>query len=132
MGGKISFWIYEFFGPLCHQESDRCFFIFGNKYAVCSRCFSVYTGFFAGTLLYPMIFGRKLLKMPGLIFFITAVVLLIADVLFDYLNYFPNTFLSRSISGGVVGLISAFYIVPGLMIFVLEMYYYIEDFKTRK
>lgn len=126
--GKAGMLIYGFFSPLCHQSADRCFFIDGNKFAVCSRCFGIYTGFFFGTILYPLFYRKNFLKMPGMTVFVIAVFILALDVALDYFNVLRNSFISRSVSGGLTGVISAFFIVPGLLIFVLEIYKYIKDF----
>ena len=50
--------IYSFFSFLCHQMPDRSFWLGGHQLAVCSRCFGVYFGLFAGFLAYPL--WRKL------------------------------------------------------------------------
>lgn len=126
--GKAGMLIYGFFSPLCHQSADRCFFIDGNKFAVCSRCFGIYTGFFFGTILYPLFYRKNFLKMPGMAVFVIAVSILALDVALDYFNVLRNSFISRSVSGGVTGVITAFFIVPGLLIFVLEIYKYIKDY----
>ena len=128
--GKTGILIYGFFSPLCHQLDDRCFHIAGYKFAVCARCFSIYSGFLLGTILYPLFYRKNFLKMPGLHFLAAATVIIILDVLLDYSDILKNSFLSRSLSGGLAGLITAFFIVPGLMIFVLEIYKYIKDYNN--
>lgn len=131
IAGQAGIAVYGLFSPLCHQIDDRCFHIDGNKFAVCSRCFGIYTGFLIGTVLYPLIYrGEKFLKMPGLKYFIIPVGILFADVILDYADVFPNTFITRTATGGLIGLISAFFIIPGLIIFVLEIYKYIKEFKN--
>ena len=57
MGGifaDISSYLYMFFSPVCHQEDARSFHIFSEKIGVCSRCLWIYSGFTAGTVLYPL------------------------------------------------------------------------------
>lgn len=130
ISGKAGMIIYGLFSPLCHQLDDRCFHIDGNKFAVCVRCFGIYSGFFAGTVLYSLIYkGNKFLKMPRLIYFVVSLLLLLADVLLEYFSVIPGNFITRSVTGGLAGLISAFYIVPGVIIFVLEIFKYIKEFK---
>ncbi|MBN1633262.1 MAG: DUF2085 domain-containing protein [Ignavibacteria bacterium] len=126
--GKAGIIIYGFFSPLCHQSADRCFFIDGNKFAVCSRCFGIYTGFLVGTVLYPLFYRKNFLKMPGLFLLAFAAFILALDVALDWFGFFKNTFLSRSVTGGFIGIITAFFIIPGLLIFVLEIYKYIKDY----
>ncbi|HEY3103646.1 MAG TPA: DUF2085 domain-containing protein, partial [Pyrinomonadaceae bacterium] len=42
--------IYKFFSFLCHQIPERSFHIAGHKFAVCSRCTGLYSGFAFATL----------------------------------------------------------------------------------
>src|SRR5438093_11912128 len=46
--------LYRFFSYICHQISPRAFHVEGEQFAVCSRCFGVYFGLFAGFLIYPL------------------------------------------------------------------------------
>ena len=34
--------IYGFFGLICHQDPDRSFHVFGEKFACCERCAAIY------------------------------------------------------------------------------------------
>src|SRR5436305_210204 len=45
--------LYYFFSFLCHQIPERSLHIEGAQLAVCSRCFGVYFGLFAGFVAYP-------------------------------------------------------------------------------
>src|SRR5512142_1687946 len=46
--------LYSFFGFICHQLPARSFFIDGEPFGVCSRCFGVYFGLFLGIAAYPL------------------------------------------------------------------------------
>jgi uncharacterized membrane protein len=37
--------IHKAFRVLCHQKTERCFYVSGHPMAVCSRCFAVYASF---------------------------------------------------------------------------------------
>ncbi|MGH9915095.1 MAG: DUF2085 domain-containing protein, partial [Pyrinomonadaceae bacterium] len=51
---RIADFIYHIFLPICHQIPGRSYHILGYKFAVCSRCFGIYSGFICGLLLYPV------------------------------------------------------------------------------
>ena len=46
--GALSFLIFLFFSPVCHQDPARSFWIFGAPGAVCARCLGIYVGAAAG------------------------------------------------------------------------------------
>jgi hypothetical protein len=46
--------IYTFFSYICHQMPDRSLHLAGHQMGVCSRCFGVYFGLFAGVAIYPL------------------------------------------------------------------------------
>lgn len=104
--------LYRFFQPVCHQMDSRSFHIFGYKLAVCSRCSAIYYGLTIGILVFPIFRSLKNVSMPGLIFIIVPVFLLIIDFSMNFLNLGQNTFVSRSVTGGLVGLSTAFFLVP--------------------
>ena len=62
--------IYAAFSPTCHQLSDRCFHLGAEPLAVCARCFGVYIGFLAGTLLFPFVKKRFPRPLPSALVFI--------------------------------------------------------------
>jgi len=104
--------LYRFFSPVCDQLDSRSFHIFGYKLAVCSRCASIYYGFTFGLILYPFFRPMRNIEIPKLIFFAIPLIALVADFSLDYTTIARNTFLSRSITGGVLGISLAFFVVP--------------------
>ena len=46
--------VYKTFSYLCHQIPERSFHLAGHKFAVCSRCTGLYSGFALATLIYPL------------------------------------------------------------------------------
>jgi uncharacterized membrane protein len=38
-------WIYQLFASICHQDSARSLHLFGEPFAVCIRCTSIYFAF---------------------------------------------------------------------------------------
>jgi len=118
----ISDFIYIFYSKTCHQIDERSFHLIGAKVAVCSRCSSVYSGFLLSVVLYPFVKGINSLKMPPLWFLIAASVFMVLDVFLDIGGIFSNTFISRAITGGIIGFILPFYLIPGTMNFANEIY----------
>lgn len=43
--------LQSFFHAVCHQRPERSFWLYGQPWAVCTRCLGVYTGLLAGALL---------------------------------------------------------------------------------
>ncbi len=111
--GGVSEFFYKFFSSACHQLDDRSLHIEGHKLGVCSRCTLIYFGFLTGIILYP--FFRKLrnIEMPSIFFLLAGVALMGIDVSLDLLDIIKNTFITREITGGILGLILPFYIIPG-------------------
>src|SRR6266850_4461634 len=46
--------IYRGFSRVCHQLSERSFFVEGHPLAVCARCWGLYLGFAIGAGIYPL------------------------------------------------------------------------------
>ncbi|MCU0372221.1 MAG: DUF2085 domain-containing protein [Ignavibacteria bacterium] len=125
----ISDFLYIFYSKTCHQIDERSFHLIGEKVAVCSRCSSVYTGFLLSVALYPFIRGINNLKMPPLWFLIAASVFMVLDVFLDIGGIFSNTFISRAITGGIIGFILPFYLIPGTMNFANEVFHKYTGYK---
>ena len=123
--------IYRFFQPVCHQMDARSFHLFGYKLAVCSRCSSIYYGFTLGIILYPLFKSLGSTQTPGLTFFVIALTTLIADFSLNYFTPFHNTFLSRSITGGALGISGAFLFVPIWISLMMELSAAGNSAKTR-
>lgn len=125
----ISAVIYRFYSVSCHQIDDRCFHIAGSKMAVCSRCFSIYSGMFFSAVIYPLIFRLKKISFPNPLIFIIPAIILALDYFLDYFGLFKNTMLTRSISGFLFGAGIAFYLIPTSILFFMELH---DFFKTKK
>jgi uncharacterized membrane protein len=89
---------------ICHQDPIRSFRLLEVTLPVCSRCTAVYFGAFGGILVFPL--TRNLAGLSSKIGYLVGIstVLLGLDVVADVAGFWPNTFLSRSISGGFLGL----------------------------
>lgn len=89
--------VYSFFDPVCHQRPDRSFHCLGEPFAVCHRCFGLYTGFLAGLLVLPRWRRLRLLILdrPRLILAFAA------PMLVDVALFGFNTPASRYLTGFV-------------------------------
>lgn len=103
---------YRFFEPICDQLDFRSFHIFGYKLAVCSRCASIYYGATLGIIMYPFFRSLEDVRIPHLAFAAVPLAAMVADFSVNYLGIGYNTFLSRSITGGIFGISISFFIVP--------------------
>jgi uncharacterized membrane protein len=110
-----SAFVYRGFSAVCHQMSERSFHFHGFPLGVCSRCTAIYVGFVAGLLLYAFVRDLKEEKFPARWILIAAGVPMLIDFAGGLLGLFENTFLSRSLSGSLFGVVGAFYILPGLV-----------------
>jgi uncharacterized membrane protein len=111
----VALTIYRSFGTLCHQLPERSFFFEGHKLAVCARCSGLYGGFTLVLLLYPLIrpLRSTVLPLPKWLF-IAAVPMLI-DFSLTFFGIWENTHSSRFFTGFLLGGVTVFYVLPGLV-----------------
>lgn len=117
-------WQHQMFDTLCHQESNRSFWINDQPMAVCSRCFGIYSSFWIGWLLLPVIpyidyisLG-KAKKLLGVLVLINLV-----DVVGNLLGFWQNTLYSRLLLGLLTG---------GAAVFLFSGDFYINKNKTNR
>ena len=111
----ISFAIYRVFSNLCHQMPERSFHIFEHQFAVCARCTGIYAGLTLGFLVYPLFRSLRNAESPARIWLLLAPVPTGIDFMLGFLNIWNNTHYSRLLTGAVLGIGCAFFIVPGLV-----------------
>ncbi len=104
--------LYRFFHPICDQLDSRSFHIFGYKLAVCSRCASIYYGVTLGIFSYPFFRSLHNIQIPNPFYAGIPLAAMVADFSINYLGIGHNTFVSRSITGGIFGVSLAFFLVP--------------------
>lgn len=107
--------IYKAFSYVCHQIPERSFFIAGHQFAVCSRCTGIYAGFTVATLLYPLVRTLKQTDAPPRKWLFLGAAPLAIDFAVGYLGIWENTHSSRFATGALLGAVSVFYVMPGLM-----------------
>lgn len=118
---KVSLLTYQLFSTTCHQLDDRSFHIFGFRLGVCSRCTSIYIGFLLATVVYPFFHRVDSKKLPAIWYLLVAAALLLIDSSLEIFHFQNNTFLSRSVTGFILGFVLPFYLIPGFVNFVQEV-----------
>ena len=112
---SLALTLYHAFGTLCHQLPDRSYFVDGHKLAVCARCSGLYGGFTLLLLLYPLIRQlRSTLLPPPKWLFLAAIPMLI-DFSLTFFGIWENTHSSRFFTGLLLGGVTVFYVMPGLV-----------------
>jgi uncharacterized membrane protein len=112
---SFAFIIYGAFSNLCHQIPERSFHIFDHPFAVCSRCTGIYAGLTLGFLIYPVFRSLKKAESPARFWLLLAPVPTGIDFMLNYMGLWANTHYSRLLTGAILGLGCAFFIVPGLV-----------------
>jgi uncharacterized membrane protein len=107
--------IYRAFSFLCHQIPERSFHLAGHQFAVCSRCTGLYAGFAIASFVYPLTRSLKSTDTPPRIWLVLAALPLAIDFALGYFSIWQNNHLSRFTTGGLLGAVAVFYIVPGLI-----------------
>jgi len=107
--------LYTFFSYICHKQPARSFFIEGEPFGVCSRCFGVYFGLFVGVVIYPL--WRHIDEIEPLprYWLFLACVPMAADWSLTFFGIWENTHLSRLITGLILGIACSTFIVPAVV-----------------
>jgi len=107
--------IYRAFSILCHQLPERSYFIDGHKLGVCSRCTGLYAGFAFTLLLYPLIRSLRNAAFPARKWLLLAAIPLAVDFSVTYFGFWENTHTSRLLTGALLGSVTVFYVMPGIV-----------------
>jgi uncharacterized membrane protein len=107
--------LYKTFANLCHQMPERSFHFHGKPLAVCARCWGLYGGFALGFTIYPLLRSLTRGVMPHRYWLLLAAVPTSVDFLLGFTGIWANTHTSRALTGALLGAISAFYVVPGVV-----------------
>lgn len=112
---NLAHYIYRFYSFLCHQIPSRSFHLGASPFAVCARCFGIYAGLTAGLFMYPLFRSMRSPESPSRIWLLLAPIPTMTDFALTYFGIWENTHLSRSVTGAILGIGCAFFIVPGLI-----------------
>lgn len=105
--------IYKGFSTVCHQAGERSFHLDGHPFAVCARCFGLYFGALAGVAAYPLARGLARRETPWRGWIILAALPTGGDFALGFFGIWENTHMSRFLTAMLLGVASAFYVVPG-------------------
>jgi uncharacterized membrane protein len=108
--------LYSVFAPLCHQQPERSFYLAGYPLAVCARCFGIYAGGALCLLLYPLV--RSLAdatSVPARAWLVVAALPTAVDFTLGITGLWPNTHLSRALTGAWLGAGLVCFVLPGLL-----------------
>jgi len=111
--------MYSFYASICHQYETRSLHIFGYKIAVCARCFGIYSGFFIGCLLYPLIFKKQ--KLQSLLGWCLVCLPMAVDVFLDATSIHTSTMAIRLATGLFFGCGAAAILTPFIISGLLEI-----------
>ena len=116
-GGHVwaASFVYRGFAGLCHQQAERSFAVGGPALAVCARCTGIYAGFAACALVYPLARGLQRAETPARKWLALALVPTAVDFVLNATGVWPNTHVSRALTGAVAGAGAAFFALPGLV-----------------
>jgi uncharacterized membrane protein len=106
---------YQFFHAACHQIPERSFHVAGYPLAVCARCFGLYVGALVGVAAYPLARGLIRRDLPARGWLIAAAVPTTVDFALGFFGVWENTHTSRFLTALLLGVVAAFYIVPGMV-----------------
>ncbi len=111
----ISTPIYHFYSYICHQIPDRSFYVEGAQFGVCSRCFGVYFGILFGFVIYPL--WRRIDEIEPLprFWLFLSLIPIAVDWSLTIFGIWENTHLSRFITGLILGVACATFIIPALV-----------------
>ena len=104
--------LYTFFHRICHQLEGRSLHLAGQPLAVCARCSAIYFAFFAGTLLYPLLYPLRTTGQPPRAVLVLAGLPMLLDVLAGLTGFHEATIATRVATGSVAGLILPFFLLP--------------------
>jgi len=112
---NVSHPIYKFFSYLCHQMPARSPHFYEQAFAVCSRCSGVYLGLFFGFVVYPFLRPVQETEPLPRFWLFLAMIPISIDWLLGFFEIWENTHFSRILTGAILGMACAVFIVPALV-----------------
>ena len=111
----ISSPLYLFFSFICHQIPDRSFHVEGEQFGVCSRCFGVYFGLLFGFAIYPLWRRIEETEPVARFWLFLSLIPIAIDWSLTVIGIWENTQISRFVTGLILGVSCATFIVPALV-----------------
>ena len=94
--------LYFFYGPVCHQISDRSLYILNYPLAVCARCFSFYT---TGLLICIFYLLKNTIVPWKYKYYIFFIIPLLLDFTLEKLGLYNDLVFIRLITGAMFGFV---------------------------
>lgn len=110
---------YELFSGVCHQRPERSYTIFGNKMGACARDLGIYSGLLVGSLLFPVLWGKK--DLPPAWVILAAVFPLAVDGGTQLTGFRESNNTLRVVTGFLFGAAIPYYIIPPIEMLVDEV-----------
>ncbi|MDI1240367.1 MAG: DUF2085 domain-containing protein [bacterium] len=111
----ISSPLYHFFSYICHQMPARSFHLMDHQLTVCSRCFGVYFGLLFGIAIYPLWRSVENIDPLPRMWLFASMVPIAIDWSLGVFGIWENNHFSRFVTGLILGLGCATYIMPALV-----------------
>lgn len=112
---NVSSPIYKLFSLICHQIPARSFYLENHAFAVCARCFGVYSGLLGGFIAYPIFRSIEMVEPFPRRWLFLAMIPAAVDWSLGVLEIWENTHWSRFSTGFVLGAACAVFIIPALV-----------------
>ena len=119
---SLSGFFYVLFSPVCHQIPSRSFLCFGYPLAVCARCLGIYSGFFGGVALFPVVNGFSDVTLPKTKLFIILSLPIGIDTLGNFSGLWITTSWLRFVIGFMWGSILPYYFITGIVDLVRQRF----------
>ena len=113
-GSLLGAFFYSLFAPICHQIPARSFSFSGHPLAVCGRCLGIYTGFFAGSIIYPFIKGLSQAGIPQRSLLVAVSIPIVFDTAGNFLNLWSSSNIARLFLGLSWGIVLPYYFIPAI------------------
>jgi uncharacterized membrane protein len=115
--------LYGLYNLICHRIPERSFHVAGEQFGVCSRCFGVYFGLFAGFAVYPLWRKLEVTEPIARIWLFLSMIPIGIDWSLTIFGIWENTQASRFITGLILGVACATYLVPAAVEIVRNLTY---------
>ncbi|MFA5108158.1 MAG: DUF2085 domain-containing protein [Candidatus Micrarchaeia archaeon] len=86
----------------------------GYKFPVCARDFGIYLSMLIGGIIYPLVKKANEQNWPHPIWLVLAMVPIAIDGSGQFLGFWESTNTMRLLTGGIIGIVMSFYIIPML------------------
>lgn len=108
----VSKFTYGIFHPVCHQNPERSFFVFGYPLGVCARCTGIYLGMLILTILYPLAKHTGDNSTPSKYYLIASLIPIVLDGGTQLPGLRESFNELRFITGFIFGGALIFYLIP--------------------